>query len=281
VSTESTLSASDTTVSVSTEVAAPIARAFHVFTAEIGTWWDDDKHILRAPLAEMVFEPYVGGNIIDYGTDGSECRWARVLAYDPPNRVCFSWDINTRWEIETNHAKTSDVEITFTAISPGHTRVMLTHRHLDRHGEGWKTMRDAVAGGWSLASLAARIDNANDVAGQMLSFPTDEEMSARLAGTAAYTTILLRATDACVRPTVDPVIREHGRRNMALADAGLLVVVLPVTDDSNLSGIGVFNAGPDEVRTIMDDDPGVRAGIFSYDIHPVRGFPGASLPPQK
>ena len=50
-----------TTVSVSTEVDAPIARAFYVFTAEIGTWWDDDKHILEAPLAEMVFEPFVGG----------------------------------------------------------------------------------------------------------------------------------------------------------------------------------------------------------------------------
>jgi hypothetical protein len=67
------------TVSVSTEVHAPLARAFHVFTTEIGTWWDADKHILQSPLAEMVFEPFVAGNIIDRGTDGSECRWARVL----------------------------------------------------------------------------------------------------------------------------------------------------------------------------------------------------------
>lgn len=67
-----------TTVRVATEVDAPIARAFYVCTAEIGTWWDDDKHILTAPLAEMVFEPFVGGHIIDRGVDGSECRWARV-----------------------------------------------------------------------------------------------------------------------------------------------------------------------------------------------------------
>lgn len=72
------------TVSTAVDVEAPIERAFHVFTAEIGTWWDADKHILAAPLAEMVFEPRVGGNIIDRGTDGSECRWARVLAYEPP-----------------------------------------------------------------------------------------------------------------------------------------------------------------------------------------------------
>ena len=76
-----------------------------MFTEEIGTWWDDDKHILRAPLAEMVFEPYVGGHIIDRGADGSECRWARVLAYEPPARVCFSWDINLQWQIETDPAR--------------------------------------------------------------------------------------------------------------------------------------------------------------------------------
>jgi hypothetical protein len=65
---------------------------------------------------------------------------------------------------------------------------------------------------------------------------------------------------------------------MSLVDAGLLAVVLPVTDDTALAGIGVFAATPDDVQTIMEDDPGVRAGIFTYDVHPVRGFPGAGLP---
>jgi uncharacterized protein YndB with AHSA1/START domain len=102
----------------------------------------------------MVFEPYVGGNIIDRGTDGSECRWARILAYDPPGRVCFSWDINLQWQLETDPARTSEVEITFTELSPGRTRVVLTHRHLDRHGDGWEDMRNAVGSGWSLAGFA-------------------------------------------------------------------------------------------------------------------------------
>ncbi len=93
-----------TTVSVSTEVAAPLARAFHVFTAEIGTWWDEDKHLLGVPLAAMVFEPHVGGNIVDRGVDGSECRWARALAYDLPHLIRFSWDITTAWQIETDPA---------------------------------------------------------------------------------------------------------------------------------------------------------------------------------
>ncbi len=147
-----------TSVRTAVDVQAPIERAFHVFTAEIGTWWDDDKHMLGAPLAEMIFEPCVGGNIIDRGVDGSECRWARVLAYEPPSRVCFSWDINTRWQIETDPARASEIEITFTETAPGRTRVVLTHRHLDRHGEGWEGMRDAVISGWSLARFAEVVE---------------------------------------------------------------------------------------------------------------------------
>ena len=107
-----------TSVTTEVEVEAPRAHAFRVFTEGIGTWWDDDKHILQAPLAEMVFEARVGGNIVDRGTDGSECRWARVLAYEPPARVCFSWDIGLTWQIETDPTRTSEVEITSPSSRP-------------------------------------------------------------------------------------------------------------------------------------------------------------------
>ena len=144
----------ETTVRTSIVVDAPIERAFSVFTEDIGSWWPPDHHILQAPLAEMVFEPREGGHVYDRGTDGSECRWARVLAYDPPHRVCFSWDINLRWQLEANPDKTSEVEVTFTPDGPARTRVVLTHRHLDRHGDGWENMRDAVGSGWSLDRYA-------------------------------------------------------------------------------------------------------------------------------
>ena len=143
-----------TSVTTAVDVQAPIEHVFRVFTEGIGSWWNPEHHILQAELAEMVFEPHVGGHIIDRGTDGSECRWARVLAYDPPHRVCFSWDINLRWQFEPDPAKTSEVEVTFSAEEPSRTRVVLTHRHLERHGEGWEQMRDAVSSGWSLARFA-------------------------------------------------------------------------------------------------------------------------------
>jgi uncharacterized protein YndB with AHSA1/START domain len=156
-----TMQATDTSVQTSIVVEVPIERAFSVFTDDIGSWWNPEHHILDAELAEMVFEPRVGGHVYDRGVDGSECRWARVLAYEPPNRVVFSWDINTQWQLETDLERTSEVEVRFVAEEPDRTRVELEHRNLDRHGEGWERMRDAVGSdeGWpvGLRDFAARL----------------------------------------------------------------------------------------------------------------------------
>jgi uncharacterized protein YndB with AHSA1/START domain len=109
----------------------------------------------------MVFEPHQGGHVYDRGVDGSECRWARVLAYEPPERVVISWDINLQWQLEGDPARTSEVEVRFIGEGADRTRVELEHRHLDRHGEGWEGMRDAVgsSGGWDvgLQAFAAKL----------------------------------------------------------------------------------------------------------------------------
>jgi uncharacterized protein YndB with AHSA1/START domain len=133
-------------------VAAPIANAFSVFTERFGDFKPPEHNLLAAPIAETVFEPRAGGGITDRATDGSECRWARILAFDPPDRVIFSWDISPRWSIETDPAQTSEVEVRFYAESPTSTRVELEHRHIDRHGPGWEAVTGGVDGaeGWPL-----------------------------------------------------------------------------------------------------------------------------------
>src|SRR4051794_15452375 len=133
-------------------VEAPIERAFKVFTEDFGSFKPREHNLLSVPIAETVFEPRVGGHIYDRGVDGSECRWARVLAYEPPSRVVFSWDIDLEWKIETDPYRTSEVEVRFTPEGPDRTRVELEHRHLDRHGDGWERMRDAVGSpeGWGV-----------------------------------------------------------------------------------------------------------------------------------
>ncbi len=156
-----TMQAAETSVRSSITVEAPIERAFSLFTEQIGTWWNPEHHILQGELSEMVFEPRAGGHIIDRATDGTECRWARVLTYEPPNRVVFSWDISLEWQIETDPEKTSEVEVRFSEAGPDQTHVELEHRNLERHGEGWEQMRAAVGSpnGWNLqrfADLASR-----------------------------------------------------------------------------------------------------------------------------
>jgi uncharacterized protein YndB with AHSA1/START domain len=133
-------------------VEAPIERAFSVFTEQFDRIKPREHNLLGVDIAETVFERREGGRIYDRGVDGSECHWARVLAYEPPDRVVFSWDISPRWQVETDLAKTSEVEVRFVAETSDRTRVELEHRHLDRHGDGWETERDGVAGegGWPL-----------------------------------------------------------------------------------------------------------------------------------
>jgi uncharacterized protein YndB with AHSA1/START domain len=142
----------DTSVNAQIVVEAPLERAFSVFTDEFDRIKPREHNLLGVDIAETVFEAREGGQIYDRGVDGSECRWARVLAYEPPNRIVFSWDISPRWQVETDHEKTSEVEVRFISETPERTRVELEHRHLDRHGEGWESSRDGVAaeGGWPL-----------------------------------------------------------------------------------------------------------------------------------
>jgi uncharacterized protein YndB with AHSA1/START domain len=133
-------------------VDAPIARAFSVFIEQFDRIKPREHNLLEADIAETVFEAREGGRIYDRGVDGSECHWARVLAYEPPNRLAFSWDISPQWQIETDPAKTSEVEVRFVSETPERTRVELEHRNLDRHGDGWESERDGVAAdaGWPL-----------------------------------------------------------------------------------------------------------------------------------
>ena len=144
--------AADATVRMHVVVAAPIERAFRVFTERFGDFKPREHNLLAVPIAETVFEPRVGGHVYDRGIDGSECRWARVLAYEPPDRVVFSWDISPQWKVEADPARTSEVEVRFIAETSQRTRVELEHRHLERHGPGWEGVRDGVADdqGWPL-----------------------------------------------------------------------------------------------------------------------------------
>jgi uncharacterized protein YndB with AHSA1/START domain len=144
--------ADDTVVRRQVTVDVPIDRAFEVFVGQFGDFKPKEHNMLGVPIVETTFEPRVGGHIYDRAEDGSECRWARVLAYEPPDRVVFSWDISPHWQLEADPANASEVEVRFIAETPERTRLELEHRNLDRHGPGWEGLREGVAAdeGWPL-----------------------------------------------------------------------------------------------------------------------------------
>jgi uncharacterized protein YndB with AHSA1/START domain len=144
--------AAATTVTSSVVVEAPVDRAFRVFIEDFGAFKPPEHNLLAVEIAETVFELRAGGYLYDRGVDGSECRWARVLVFEPPDRVVISWGISPHWQLETDPERTSEVEVRFIAETPERTRVALEHRYLDRHGEGWQGLRDGVDGaeGWPL-----------------------------------------------------------------------------------------------------------------------------------
>ncbi|MHA3702185.1 SRPBCC family protein [Jatrophihabitans sp. YIM 134969] len=133
-------------------VATTPAEAFQLFTARFDEVKPPDHTLLDAPLASTTLEPHVGGWIVDRGTDGSECRWARILAFDPPHRLVFSWRIGPDWRLVVDDANASEVEVTFTDVGGGRTQVVLEQRHLERHGPGWDSLPGALGSenGWPL-----------------------------------------------------------------------------------------------------------------------------------
>ena len=132
-------------------LAVPVERAFEVFTGSIDSWWPHEYHIGQAELAEVVLEPRVGGRWYEIGVDSSECDWGRVLAWDPPSRLVFTWQINGTWQFDPDPAHASEIEARFSATGPEQTTVDVEQRYFERL-VGGQAIHDAIngGGGWAL-----------------------------------------------------------------------------------------------------------------------------------
>jgi uncharacterized protein YndB with AHSA1/START domain len=142
---------SDLAVRQEVVVDLPPDQAFWTF-ADLNRIKPREHNLLSVPIDQTVLEQHVGGDVYDRGIDGSICRWGRVLAFDPPNTIAFSWDIGPDWQVASDLSRTSEVEVTFAADGEHRTRVSLVHRHIERHGAGWESLREGLDApdGWGL-----------------------------------------------------------------------------------------------------------------------------------
>jgi uncharacterized protein YndB with AHSA1/START domain len=125
-------------------------HAFKVFTEGFDTWWPRSHHIGSSPMTRAVIEGFVGGRCYSEQVDGADCPWGEVTVWEPPRRLVFAWLITPEWKYQPDRSRASEVEVSFTPLPDGTTRVDLEHRHFERYGDGGEAMRNGVGGdgGW-------------------------------------------------------------------------------------------------------------------------------------
>jgi uncharacterized protein YndB with AHSA1/START domain len=138
-------------ITATATVGLPVDQAFRVFTDDFTGWWPYQYHIGEAEVAEILLEPRVGGRWYERGVDGSECEWGRVLAWEPPGRVVFTWQISGAWQFDPDPDHASEIEVLFVEDGPEQTRVEVEHRYFERL-DGGQAIHDAIRGGgsWTL-----------------------------------------------------------------------------------------------------------------------------------
>jgi uncharacterized protein YndB with AHSA1/START domain len=139
-------------------VAATPEHAFRVFTDDFDSWWPRSHHIGSSPMTRAVIEGSVGGRCYSSQEDGKDCPWGQVLVWEPPHRLVLAWQVTHEWGFEPDVARASEVEVRFTDVGAGRTRVDLEHRLFERMGPHSDVVRQAVdaPGGWgSLLELYA------------------------------------------------------------------------------------------------------------------------------
>jgi hypothetical protein len=263
-------------VHASTLVRSDLEHTFDVFVRTIAVWWPVQRLSAGGErVRDVTFERRSGGRVYETWDDGTTIEWGELSAWDPPNRFVMSWN---------STPVPTEVELAFSALGPALTRVTVEHR-------GWEQLSDeqlaadcAEPGGYGAGGYDAGWDLVLDSFARAVHTDapeveiTDDHMRHMLTLSKQYTYVLLSQGPQYGAPGSDTIIWEHGRRNFQLRAQGVLAVVCPVLDDSPRCGIGIFNADVAEVEGILRGDPGVQAGVFTYEIHPVQSFPGDSLP---
>jgi uncharacterized protein YndB with AHSA1/START domain len=141
-------------------VGVGIEDAFATFVDRFGSWWPRSSSWSGEALQSMTLEPRPGGLLSEHGPHGFRLDWGRIVAWEPPHRLAFTWQVAPDRTPEPNPSRASEVELRFRAANGG-TRVELEHRGFERHGAGAEAYRDGMASddGWPrlLAAYAAAV----------------------------------------------------------------------------------------------------------------------------
>ncbi len=127
-------------------IARDALTCFRYFAERASAWWPLATHSLspehKTRAVSVTFEPRAGGRVYETAEDGRQFDWGKVIAWEPGRRLAFTWHLSRPPEQSTR------VEITFTALAPGRTRVELEHRDWEKWGADGLDRRGKYDQGW-------------------------------------------------------------------------------------------------------------------------------------
>ena len=239
-------------------VNAPIERAFRIFTDGFGRWWPKTHTIASFPVDRAIIEPWTGGRCFDRGTDGRECDWGQVLAWEPPARLVLAWQVDGTWSYEPEVANASRVTISFAALG-AQTRVTLVHDEFDRHLNAGPDLADGVRDGWGAALR--------------LFAGAAEPDSAATAGPPAPPPckyVLSYESVPGFQPLAQQHFPAHYARLMTFRERGDLLMVGVLLEPVNGDAMGVF-ASREAAEEFVSEDPFIlNKVVASWSIRPWR-----------
>jgi len=125
-------------------VQVPVERAFAIFADELAAWWPAEYTWAKDTLETIGIESGKDGRCFEVGPHGFRCDWGRVLEWNSPHRLVFSWQISPTRAPEPNPGKASEVEVRFESNGPHSTSVEFEHRKFSKHGDGAAEYREAM-----------------------------------------------------------------------------------------------------------------------------------------
>jgi uncharacterized protein YndB with AHSA1/START domain len=133
-------------------VRLPAEQAFATFVDDFSRWWPREYTWSGDVIEWIGPEPRLGGRCFERGPHGFQCDWGRVLAWEPPHRTVFTWQIGFGREPVPDPARASEIEVRFEPADPGSSRFLFEHRGFDRHGAKAADYRAALDSdtGWDL-----------------------------------------------------------------------------------------------------------------------------------
>jgi len=141
----------DTTIFSEIVTSSSIDESFSAFVDHLQEWWPKEYTWSQQSLHKMIIAPYVNGHCYETGPFDFRCDWGRVVEFDRPFLIAFTWQISSARVPVPDPEKASSITVTFKTLEDKTVRVRLIHSNLDRHGADWEEYARGMNSekGWS------------------------------------------------------------------------------------------------------------------------------------